>query len=95
MKNTGARDGDEVVQLYATAKNAPVPMPLRQLVAFQRVPLRAGETKTVNLSVPVSLLRRWDEANDRYVVDAGAWHLDAGPASDRLPLRGVLQVSAK
>lgn len=95
VKNTGARDGDEVVQLYATAKNAPVPMPLRQLVAFQRVPLRAGETKTVNLSVPVSLLRRWDEANDRYVVDAGAWHLDAGPASDRLPLRGVLQVSAK
>ena len=95
VKNTGARDGDEVVQLYATAKNAPVPMPLRQLVAFQRVPLRAGETKTVNLSVPVSLLRRWDEANDRYVVDAGAWHLDAGPASDRLPLRGVLQVFAK
>ena len=93
VKNTGARDGDEVVQLYATAKKPPVSMPLRQLVAFQRVSLRAGETKTVNLSVPVERLRRWDEAADRYVVDPGAWYFDAGPASDRLPLRAVLRVN--
>lgn len=93
VKNTGPRDGDEVVQLYATAAAAPVPMPLRQLVAFQRVPLRAGETKTITLPVSISQLRRWDETADRYVVDPGAWHLDAGPASDRLPLRAVLKVS--
>ena len=92
VKNTGPRDGDEVVQLYATTAAAAVPMPVRQLVAFQRVPLRAGETKTITLSVSVSQLRRWDESSDRYVVDAGAWHLDAGPASDRLPLRATVQI---
>ncbi|WP_438481343.1 glycoside hydrolase family 3 C-terminal domain-containing protein [Oleiharenicola lentus] len=93
VKNTGPRDGDEVVQLYATAENPPVSMPLRQLVAFQRVPLRAGETKTLTLTVPIERLRRWDETNDRYVVDPGAWHLDAGPASDRLPLRATLKIT--
>ncbi len=93
VKNTGRRDGDEVVQLYATATEPPVPMPLRQLVAFERVRLRAGETKTVAFSVPAGRLRRWDEAADRYVVDPGAWRLDAGPASDRLPLRAVLTVT--
>jgi len=94
VKNAGARDGDEVVQVYASAQDAPVPMPLRQLVAFQRVPLRAGETKTVDLSVPASLLRRWDETADRYVVDPGTWLLEAGPASDRLQLRASLRISA-
>jgi beta-glucosidase len=93
VKNTGARDGDEVVQLYATAVNSPVPMPLRQLVGFQRVSFKAGETKTVTLNIPAERLRRWDDVTHRYMVDAGAWHLDAGPASDRLPLRTVLTVT--
>ena len=92
VKNTGPRDGDEVVQVYATAKKAPVPMPLRQLVGFARVPLKAGETKTVTLAVPVERLRRWDETADRYVVDPGAWTLAAGPASDRTPLEKTLKV---
>lgn len=92
VKNTGARDGDEVVQLYATAENPPVPMPLRQLVGFARVPLKAGETKTVSIDLPIERLRRWDEAADRYVVDPGAWRLAAGPSSDRSTLAAPLTV---
>ena len=92
VKNTGPRDGDEVVQIYATAQKAPVPMPLRQLVGFTRVPLKAGETKTVDIDVPVERLRRWDEEADRYVVDPGAWTLAAGPASDNTPLKKTLKV---
>jgi len=92
VKNTGARDGDEVVQVYATAKNPPVPMPLRQLVGFARVPFKAGETKTVSIDVPVERLRRWDEAADRYVVDPGAWRIAAGPASDRATLAASLTI---
>jgi beta-glucosidase len=92
VKNTGTRDGDEVVQVYATAENPPVPMPLRELVGFARVPLKAGETKTVGIDVPVERLRRWDEAADRYVVDPGAWRFVAGPASDRAALVASLTV---
>ncbi|WP_428312936.1 glycoside hydrolase family 3 C-terminal domain-containing protein [Hydrocarboniphaga sp.] len=92
IKNTGPRDGDEVVQVYATAKNPPVTMPLRQLVGFVRAPLRSGETKTMSINVPIERLRRWDEAADRYVVDPGVWRLAAGPASDRTPLAASLSV---
>lgn len=95
LKNTGQRDGDEVVQLYAAAEKPPVSMPLRQLVGFARVPLQAGEKRTVTLDVPVERLRRWDETADRYVVDPGAWRFEAGPSSAKLPLRAVLNVSAK
>lgn len=93
VKNTGARDGDEVVQVYATAENPPVPMPSRQLVGFARVPLKAGETKTVRIDVPVERLRRWDETADRYVVDAGVWRIAAGTSSDRTPLTATLTVA--
>ncbi|MBI2513306.1 MAG: glycoside hydrolase family 3 C-terminal domain-containing protein [Opitutae bacterium] len=92
VKNTGVRDGDEVVQVYATAENPPVPMPLRQLVGFARVPLKAGETRLVEIDVPVERLRRWDDSADRYVVDPGTWRLSAGPASDRAPLTASLAV---
>jgi len=81
VRNTSRRAGDEVVQVYATAVNAPVPMPLKQLVAFQRVSLQAGETKRVELRVPVDHLRRWDERAGRYVVDPITWRLAIGPSS--------------
>jgi beta-glucosidase len=90
VKNTSQRDGDEVVQAYATAKNPPVPMPLRQLVGFRRVSIRAGKTRTVEIDVPMSTLRRWDDASKAYVVDPGACRLAIGPASDQAKLQAKL-----
>ena len=92
VKNTGARDGDEVVQLYATALASPVPMPLRQLVGFQRVNFHAGETKTIEFALPVDRLRRWDDTHHRSVVDPGAYRLTVGPASDQPLLKTELHV---
>src|SRR5207244_2207793 len=83
VKSTSERAGSEVVQVYATAMKPPVPMPLRQLIGFQRVPFQAGETKVIEIPVPVEKLRRWDEAGNRYVVDAGAYQFCVGPASDQ------------
>ncbi len=94
VKNTGARDGDEVVQVYATALNAPVPTPLRQLVGFQRVPLRAGESKTVEIAIPVERLRRWDDTAHRYVVDPVTYRLVVGPASDQPSQQTELRVAS-
>ena len=92
VKNTGKRAGDEVVQIYATAVKPPVPMPLRQLVGFQRVFFKAGETKTVEISVPVNLLRRWDEAENRYVIDPGGYEIVAGPSSDQQLVKATLTI---
>jgi beta-glucosidase len=62
-------------------------------VGFQRVLLKAGETKTVEIEVPVAKLRRWDEQADRYVVDSATWQIAVGPASDQPLLKAILTVS--
>ena len=92
VENTGKRDGDEVVQIYATEVKPPVPMPLRQLVGFKRVSFKAGEAKTVEIAVPVELLRRWDESGNRYVIDPGGYEIVAGPSSDQPLLKAALNI---
>jgi beta-glucosidase len=51
VKNTGNRDGDEVVQVYSKQLQAGPDAPIRSLAAFDRVHLKAGERKTVHLTV--------------------------------------------
>jgi beta-glucosidase len=92
VDNTGGRDGDEVVELYAHAEHPPVEMPIESLVGFQRVSLKAGESKTVEITLPLRRLRRWDESGQKYVVDPGVYELRAGPASDVAALTTPLTV---
>jgi beta-glucosidase len=94
VKNTGTREGDEVVQVYATSLNSPVSMPIRQLVDFRRVAFKAGETQTLTFEIPVNRLRRWDDKAHRYLVDPGSYRLTVGPASDQPALQAELNVSA-
>lgn len=49
VTNTGSRVGDEVVLLYNHKRNADVRVPIKKLIAFKRVSLKPGETKTVQL----------------------------------------------
>ncbi len=95
VSNTGKRDGDEVIQVYAAAERAPVSMPLCQLIGFKRLSLQAGETKTVEIVVPVNLLRRWDDVEKIYVVDPGAYNITVGSASDQRLLNTALRVVSK
>lgn len=92
VQNTGTRDGDEVVQVYARAKNPPVPMPIRWLVGFRRVHVKSGQTATVAINVPSKRLQRWDERAARFVVDAGTYEFEAGPSSDRPALSTTLDL---
>ena len=56
VANTGQRDGDEVVQLYATDEVASVARPIRELIGFARVAIPAGESRTVTFTVHPSRL---------------------------------------
>lgn len=51
VKNTGALEGDEVAELYVSAKNATVPVPIRSLWGFRRIHLRPGETRTLHFAI--------------------------------------------
>ncbi len=60
VRNMGKQDADEVVQLYVKRPKANVFWPEKELKAFERVSVKAGESKDIYLEVPVSELRYWD-----------------------------------
>src|SRR5215212_10151366 len=80
VKNTGAREGQEVVQLYTRDPVASRSRPLRELKAFEKITLKPGETRQVTLRVPVeSLGIHLDDGT--YLVEAGAIQVFVGGSS--------------
>lgn len=78
VANTGARTGDEVVQVYARPPHA---RESESLCAFTRVHLAAGGSQVVRLTVPATALRRWDSAAHRYVIPNGQWSIRVGASA--------------
>ncbi|MGE3180357.1 MAG: glycoside hydrolase family 3 N-terminal domain-containing protein [Phycisphaerae bacterium] len=60
LTNTDNRDGDEVVQVYYRDPVARMTRPVRQLCAFERVSLKAGESREVAFDVPVQRFAYFD-----------------------------------
>lgn len=65
VKNTGYRDGEEVVQLYVSGKNADFRVPIRSLKGFTRIFLEAGQTRRISLHLPQDELTWVDRAGKR------------------------------
>lgn len=89
VKNTGVRDGAEVVQLYVDFPNATADHMKRlnrRLVGFERVELKAGEQKTVTIPLKHEQLAYFDDATHTFRVEQGTvnFHVSASSADDRL-----------
>jgi beta-glucosidase len=69
VANTGARDGDDVVQIYARALNSQVERAVRELKAFTRVSVAAGASTDVSIDLPIERLAYFDENRDEFVVE--------------------------
>jgi beta-glucosidase len=80
VRNTGARAGDEVVQLYIRDQVSSVTRPVLELKRFQRVSLAPGEARTLTFDVGPEQLRFWD-INMHRVVEPGAFDISVGPNS--------------
>lgn len=94
LKNTGRYDGTEVVQLYVQDKVGSITRPVKELKAFQRVDLKAGESKKVTFSLPVAELAFWG-LDMHYSVEPGAFKLWAGTNSEEGLTADFEVVSAK
>src|SRR5208283_199065 len=90
VKNTGARAGDEVVQLYVAHIGSKVARPLEELKGFRRVMIHAGETKTVAIPLKASLLAYWD--GNAMSVENDSVELRVGGSSDAIALRKQIKV---
>jgi len=92
VANTGDRDGDEVVQVYASVLHSRVKRPSRELKAFRRVLVPKGKTRTVSLEVPVKDLAYYDEASRRWCVETGLVEFQVGASSSDIRLRQSIVV---
>lgn len=94
VKNTGAVQGDEVVQLYLRDEYASVARPLKELKGFQRITLVPGETKTVRLTLTGDELMMLDK-DMKWVVEPGSFNVMIGASSEDIRLQKVFWVKGK
>lgn len=97
IRNAGRADGDETPQVYLgapTDRPAGVQFPTRKLVAFDRVTLTAGQTKTIALHVPRRQLQYWSTVAHQWVTAPGERAISVGASSRDLRLEQVLNIPA-
>jgi beta-glucosidase len=75
--NSGRRAGDEVVQLYSSDRQASAPVPIRKLVGFRRVTLKAGESRNVSFTIDARELSLITD-DTRRVIEPGIFNLSVG-----------------
>jgi beta-glucosidase len=80
VRNTGARAGDEVVQIYVHDKVSSVTRSVKDLKAFRRITLAAGEAKEVSFTLNSEAFRMWNDKMQR-VVEPGEFEIMAGNSS--------------
>ena len=93
VRNTGSRDGAEVVQLYVHDGHSKIDRPLRELKGFQRVALKAGETKTIELKLDRAALSYWSPEKNDWVADPGTFEVQVGASSRDIRLKAPLVLS--
>ena len=81
VTNTGSVAGDEVVQLYVSQKKPRLPRPAKELKGFARVSLAPGETRRVEVKIPVRSLAYYDDTRCLWVIDADDFTVQAGSSS--------------
>jgi beta-glucosidase len=92
VTNSGIRTGDEVVQLYLSHPSSSLPMPTKELKAFKRVTLDAGQTATAEFTLTANELYYYNETSNTYEVEAGRFTIRVGGSSDNLPLSDSFEV---
>jgi beta-glucosidase len=92
IKNTGKYAGKETVQLYISKTGSVVDRAEKELKAFRKVKIPAGESASVTLYVPVKDLAYYDVKTSKWVVEPGSYKLLAGTSSRDIKQTGTITV---
>jgi beta-glucosidase len=93
VRNTGSVAGDEVVQMYVKRADSAVERPVKELRGFERIALRAGETRTVKLPLKGADLTYWDAGKQSFVVEPGKVGIMVGGSSADARLETAISVT--
>ncbi|MGW2175127.1 glycoside hydrolase family 3 C-terminal domain-containing protein [Streptomyces sp. NPDC001705] len=92
VRNTGARAGREVVQVYLARPGSAVERPVRWFAGYTAVRARPGETVTATVRVPARALRHWCVEERAWRTEEGRWRVLAGRSAGEVPLAEDLEV---
>ena len=77
VKNTGNYDGDEVVQMYIRDLAATISRPVKELKGFERISLKAGESRDVSFDIDIDKLKFYN-SDLQYVAEPGDFEVMVG-----------------
>ncbi|CAD0003099.1 glycoside hydrolase family 3 C-terminal domain-containing protein [Flavobacterium chungangense] len=81
VKNTGSREGSEIVQLYISDLKSSLPRPIKELKGFEKISLKAGEEKTVTFTIDKTALSFFDDKKHDWIAEPGAFEAIVGASS--------------
>lgn len=87
VRNTGSVDGDQVVQMYVGFRNSSVDRPVKILRGFERVSLKAGETKDVQIACPIEKLKWYNPETSLWELEHMEYEVYVGFSSDNRDLK--------
>lgn len=93
LTNKSNIDGAEAVQVYATQLKAPVQRPAKELKAFDKIALKAGETKTVELSIKASDLAYYNDKTAQWQLDTANFELHC--AASAIDIKSTVKIEIK
>lgn len=93
IKNTGNMAGDEVVQLYIRHLNSKIQRPDIELKGFERVNIKQGEVRTVEIPLKASDLAYWDENKHEFIVEKDKIMIMIGTSSRNIKFTEVIKIN--
>lgn len=92
LMNKGKVDGAESVQIYASQNKPSVMRPVKELKGFQKVFLNAGESKTVEIAIPVKDLAFFDDKAHEWTVESDKFTLHCAASSTDVKTSVTIEV---
>ena len=92
IKNTGDRDGEEVIQLYVSFPDSKAKRPIKQLKGFQRISISKGESKTATFELKAADLAYFDNEKDAFITESGTVNIMIGASSEDIRLTKKLMI---
>lgn len=86
IKNSSSIDGEEVIQMYVSEESDRIKNPIKSLKRFRRILLKAGESKEIIFTVPVSELAHWDIESQSFKVSESKYQMEIGSSSRKINL---------
>ena len=93
ITNNGNRDGAESIQIYSGQNKPSLPRPVKELKAFKKIFLRAGESQSLEIEIPVKDLAFFDDKKHEWVVETDKFTLYSGASS--IDLKSMITIQVK